>query len=310
VSTKFDKTSKIIIIPIRLVGFEETSDGQHSVVFRQEVFVKLEIRNVSKTFQSQSGALAALESIDLEVQAGKFVCLLGPSGCGKSTLLNIIAGLDEPTMGQVIMDGKLVQGAGTDRVMIFQSASLFPWLNVIDNVKFGLNMIGIAKPERQVIARRFLKMVGLGDFEQAYVHELSGGMKQRVAIARALAINPDVLLMDEPFGALDAQTRDILHDELQTIWLETRKTILFVTHNVREAIVLGDRVVVFSARPGRIKKVFTIDLPRPRQIESYAVVDLARSIMAELRNDVAASAWTTPQMLREIEERTVGDDAL
>jgi len=273
--------------------------------------VKLEIKNVGKVFSSKNGTLTALEDINLQVETGEFVCLLGPSGCGKSTLLNIVAGLDQPTSGTVHIDGKLVRGTGTDRVMIFQSAALFPWLSVFDNVKFGLNMIGVSKPERQVIARRFLEMVHLADFENASVHELSGGMKQRVALARALAINPDVLLMDEPFGALDAQTRDILHEELQRIWLETRKTILFVTHNVREAIVLGDRVVVFSARPGRIKKIFTIDLPRPRQIESYAVVDLARAIMAELREDVIASEQDAEtKLLREIEERMVGDDTL
>ncbi|HEX7593461.1 MAG TPA: ABC transporter ATP-binding protein, partial [Anaerolineae bacterium] len=164
--------------------------------------MKLEVRGVTKTFQSKSGALTALESIDLDVHAGEFVCLLGPSGCGKSTLLNIIAGLDQPTSGQVRMDGQVVSRTGTDRVMIFQNAALFPWLSVFDNIKFGLNMIGVAKPERQVIARKFLRMVHLSDFEQASVHELSGGMKQRVAIARALALNPDVLLMDEPFGAL------------------------------------------------------------------------------------------------------------
>ncbi len=289
----------------------EKSFGRRSSVFRPGVFVKLEIRNVAKTFHGKAGTLNALEPINLDIQAGEFVCLLGPSGCGKSTLLNIIAGLDKPTSGEVRIDGKIVQHTGTDRVMIFQNAALFPWLSVFDNVKFGLNMIGVSKPERQIIARKFLNMVHLRDFENASVHELSGGMRQRVAIARALALNPDVLLMDEPFGALDAQTRDILHEELQTIWSETRKTILFVTHNVREAIVLGDRVVVFSARPGRIKKIFTIDLPRPRQIESYTVVDLARVIMAELRDDVVASEQNTEtKMLRELEERTVGDDTL
>lgn len=289
----------------------EKSFGRRSSVFRPGVFVKLEIRNVAKTFHGKAGTLNALEPINLDIQAGEFVCLLGPSGCGKSTLLNIIAGLDKPTSGEVRIDGKIVQHTGTDRVMIFQNAALFPWLSVFDNVKFGLNMIGVSKPERQIIARKFLNMVHLRDFENASVHELSGGMRQRVAIARALALNPDVLLMDEPFGALDAQTRDILHEELQTIWSETRKTILFVTHNVREGIVLGDRVVVFSARPGRIKKIFTIDLPRPRQIESYTVVDLARVIMAELRDDVVASEQNTEtKMLRELEERTVGDDTL
>ncbi len=273
--------------------------------------MKLEIRGVTKTFQSKNGALSALEAIDLDVRAGEFVCLLGPSGCGKSTLLNIVAGLDAPTRGEVRMDEQVVTYTGTDRVMIFQSAALFPWLSVFDNVKFGLNMIGVPKAERQIIARKYLRMVHLADFERAYVHELSGGMQQRVAIARALAINPDVLLMDEPFGALDAQTRDLLHDELQTIWTETRKTILFVTHNVREAVVLGDRVVVFSARPGRIKKIFTINLPRPRQIESYAVVDLAREIMAVLKEDVLASARDTEaSRLQEMKAPRVGDDVL
>jgi sulfonate transport system ATP-binding protein len=273
--------------------------------------VKLKIRGVGKTFQSKNGALTALESIDLDVRAGEFVCLLGPSGCGKSTLLNIIAGLDKPTTGEVRMDGAVVTRPGTDRVMIFQNAALFPWLNVIDNVDFGLRMAGIAKAQRQETARRFLRMVHLSDFEQAFTHELSGGMRQRVALARALALDPDVLLMDEPFGALDAQTRDILHDELQTIWADTRKTVLFVTHNVREAIVLGDRVIVFSARPGKVKQEFVIDLPRPRQIESYTVVDLAREIMSVLRDDVLATELDLEaNWLRQIEERVVGDDVL
>ncbi len=284
--------------------------------------MKLEIRGVGKTFHGKGGALIALESIDLDVRAGEFVCLLGPSGCGKSTLLNIIAGLDQPTLGQVHMDGHLVKRTGTDRVMIFQNAALFPWLNVMDNVEFGLRMGGMGKTERQEIARRFLRMVNLSEFEQAFVHELSGGMRQRVALARALALDPDVLLMDEPFGALDAQTRDILHDELQTIWSGTRKTVLFVTHNVREAVVLGDRVVVFSARPGRIKREFAVNLPRPRQIESYAVVDLAREVMEVLRDDVMTSDREMNQAVlrhsieRQIEDeirgsfREVGDDVL
>ena len=273
--------------------------------------VKLEIRGVTKTFRSKNGTLTALESVDLDVHAGELVCLLGPSGCGKSTLLNIIAGLDKPTTGQVRMDGAVVTRPGTDRVMIFQNAALFPWLNVIDNVSFGLQMAGIGKAQRQETSRRFLRMVHLSDFEQAFIHELSGGMRQRVALARALTLNPDVLLMDEPFGALDAQTRDILHDELQTIWSNTHKTVLFVTHNVREAVVLGDRVVVFSARPGKVKKEFVIDLPRPRQIESYAVVDLAREIMAVLRDDVLATELDMEaNWLQQIEERVVGDDVL
>ena len=287
-----------------------------------EHHLKLEVQGVVKQFRGKGGVLTALESIDLQVQAGEFVCLLGPSGCGKSTLLNIIAGLDQPTHGQVRVDGQLVDQTGTDRVMIFQNAALFPWLNVMDNVEFGLRMGGMAKTERQAIARRFLRMVHLSDFEQAFIHELSGGMRQRVALARALALDPDVLLMDEPFGALDAQTRDILHDELQTIWSSTRKTVLFVTHNVREAVVLGDRVVVFSARPGRIKKEFAVNLPRPRQIESYAVVDLSREVMAVLRDDLITRDREMNQaVLRHASDeqprddisgtfREVGDDVL
>ncbi|MBI5648902.1 MAG: ABC transporter ATP-binding protein [Chloroflexi bacterium] len=273
--------------------------------------MKLEIRGVSKTFQSKRGSLTAFDPIDLDIREGEFVCLLGPSGCGKSTLLNIIAGLDKPTRGEVRVDGRVVTRAGTERVMIFQNAALFPWLNVFDNVKFGLNMIGVAKPERQIVARRYLQMVHLAEFERAFVHELSGGMKQRVAIARALALNPDILLMDEPFGALDAQTRDVLHDELQAIWSNTRKTIVFVTHNVREAVVLGDRVIVLSARPARIKQEFVIDLPRLRQIESYAVVDRARAISALLKEDTHASQRdVAANVLHELEAQMVGDDVL
>ena len=233
--------------------------------------------------------VVALDCIDLGVRSGEFVCLIGPSGCGKSTLLNLVAGLDQPTTGQVSIDGRPVQGPGTDRVMIFQAAALFPWLNVLENVAFGLRMAGATRHDREELARRYLRMVHLLDFEQTFVHQLSGGMKQRVALARALALDPAVLLMDEPFGALDAQTRDLLHDELQNIWSGTAKTVLFVTHNVREAIVLGDRVVVLSPRPGRIKQEFPIDLARPRQIENYAVVDLSRQIL-----DVLARPTSPP----------------
>ncbi len=245
--------------------------------------MKVQLRGVTKVFGGPK-TVHALESIDLGVRPGEFVCLLGPSGCGKSTLLNLVAGLDRPTIGEVLVDENPVQGPGTDRVMIFQTAALFPWLTVLGNVEFGLRMAGTARHERQAMARRYLRMVHLLDFEQTFVHQLSGGMKQRVALARALALNPEVLLMDEPFGALDAQTRDLLHDELQNIWTDTAKTVLFVTHNVREAIVLGDRVVVLSPRPGRIRREFTIDLPRPRQIENYAVVDLSREILNVLKD--------------------------
>ena len=252
--------------------------------------MKLELRAVTKTFTSRWGDTQALQDITLSVAPGEFVCLLGPSGCGKSTLLNIIAGLEKPNSGQVMMDDHLVTGPGRDRVVIFQEAALFPWLNVCDNVAFGLAAVGVPRSERMAKADHYLQIVRLGGFKKAFVHELSGGMKQRVALARALALEPQVLLMDEPFAALDAQTRDSLHDELQEIWAQTGKTILFVTHNVREAFVLGDRVLLMSARPGHIKREFRCKLPRPRQIEDHALVDAAREVLADLKAEVLAAA--------------------
>jgi NitT/TauT family transport system ATP-binding protein len=283
--------------------------------------LRIDICDITKSYSSRNGATHALVSVKFEVDAGQFVCLLGPSGCGKSTLLNIIAGLDEPTAGQVKIDGRPVSGPGRDRVMIFQEAALFPWLNVQDNVEFGLRMAGMPATERRKTCQRLLALVKLSDFGKASVHELSGGMKQRVALARALALDPEVLLMDEPFGALDAQTRDLLHDELQDIWADTAKTVLFVTHNVREAIVLGDRVLVFSPSPGRIKKEFTIGLPRPRHIDDYRVVDQSHEIMAVLRNDTQAGevegesglqrrADTQIERSLKLNFRQVGDDVL
>jgi NitT/TauT family transport system ATP-binding protein len=251
--------------------------------------VKLELRSVSKTFLSRRGDTRALNDITLNVTPGEFVCLLGPSGCGKSTLLYLVAGLETPDAGQVMMDGQPVTGPGRDRVIIFQEAALFPWLNVQDNVAFGLAAAGVSPAECMDKAMQYLRLVRLGSFKKAFVHELSGGMKQRVALARALALEPQVLLMDEPFAALDAQTRDSLHDELQDIWAQTGKTILFVTHNVREALVLGDRVLLMSARPGRIKREFKCKLPRPRHIEDHALVDATREVLADLREEVLAA---------------------
>jgi NitT/TauT family transport system ATP-binding protein len=251
--------------------------------------LKLELRSIKKTFHTRRGQTNALQEINFDVASGEFVCLLGPSGCGKSTLLNIVAGLDQPDLGEILADGRPISGPGRDRVMIFQEAALFPWLNVRDNVTFGLQDMGISRAEQKTIAARYLEMVGLRGFEKAYVHEISGGMKQRVALARALALDPQVLLMDEPFAALDAQTRDLLHTELQNIWLQSGKTILFVTHNVREALVLGDRVLLMSARPGRIKREFTCKLPRPREIEDHALVDETRAVLDELREEVMAA---------------------
>jgi NitT/TauT family transport system ATP-binding protein len=248
--------------------------------------LKLTIQNVSKSFKSKKAEVHALHDVSFEVASGELVCLLGPSGCGKSTLLNIIAGLDRADRGMVLADDQRVVGTSTDRVVMFQDATLFPWMNVMDNVAFGLTMKGLSRDERREVTQRYLNMVHLARFQNASVHELSGGMKQRVALARALALDPAALLMDEPFGALDAQTRDLLHDELQEIWATTRKTIVFVTHNVREAIRLGDRVLVMSARPGTVKREFRVGLPRPRAMEDYALVDLARVILQELKDEV------------------------
>jgi NitT/TauT family transport system ATP-binding protein len=256
--------------------------------------VSLQIAGVSKTFLGRGRSIAALDPIDLDVAAGEFVCLLGPNGCGKSTLLSIIAGLEPASGGTVFVDGREVRDAGTDRVLLFQEAALFPWLDVQRNVEFGLRQAGVARAERAAIARRFIELVNLTGFERSYVHQLSGGMRQRAAIARALAIDPEVLLMDEPFGALDALTRDRLHAELEGIWTATRKTVLFVTHNVREAIALGDRVVVFAPRPGRIVREFRVDLPRPRALEDHALVDMAAEILAVLR---AEGGTDTPALV-------------
>lgn len=249
----------------------------------------LQVKDVRKTFISKGRTVEALCPVDLEVTVGEFVCFLGPSGCGKSTLLSIIAGLQEPTTGKVWANGKQVKGPGTDRILLFQEAALFPWLDVQHNVEFGLRQAGINARERAAIARKFIETVHLKGFERSYIHQLSGGMRQRAAIARALAINPAILLMDEPFGALDAFTRDRLHTELESIWAETQKTILFVTHNVREAVALGDRVVVFAPRPGRIVREFRIDLPRPRSLEDHNLVDLSAEILHVLRGEMVAS---------------------
>ena len=254
-----------------------------SVVTQQ---AKLRLESVSRSFKTPRGPLSALESIDLDVREGEFLCLVGPSGCGKSTLLSIMAGLDQPTSGAVWRDGKQVEGPGTNRIVIFQELGLFPWLTVRENVEFGLRMKGASKQERRERAQHYLRLVHLSRFEASYIHQLSGGMKQRVALARSLATEPDVLLMDEPFAALDAQTRDLLHEELERIWAETKKTIIFVTHNVREAVRLGDRVVVLTFRPGRIKTQFDVTLPRPRHLEDPELTLTARQVQAQLKEEI------------------------
>ncbi len=251
---------------------------------------KVCLDEVSLSYQSSKGSqLLALDRIDLRVRAGEFVCIVGPSGCGKSTLLHIITGLQRPSSGTVLVDNEVVGGPATNRILIFQELGLFPWLTVAQNVEFGLKMSGAGRADRKDRVAHYLRMVHLSQFHGSYIHQLSGGMRQRVALARALAAEPDVLLMDEPFAALDAQTRDLLHDELERIWAETGRTIIFVTHNVREAARLGDRVVLFTFRPGRIKREFLIDLPRPRQIEDLTVAALAGEILAELREEINKS---------------------
>ena len=251
---------------------------------------KVGLHEICLSYRVQSGErLLALDHINLEVRAGEFVCVVGPSGCGKSTLLHLIAGLHSPTSGQILVDGKPIEGTGTDRIMIFQDHGLFPWLTVGQNVEFGMKMKGIAKAERHEKTQHYLRLVHLAKFEHSYIHQLSGGMRQRVAIARALATEPDVLLMDEPFAALDAQTRDLLHDELERIWSDSGRTIIFVTHNVREAVRLGDRVVLLTFRPGRVKNEFAVDLPRPRHLEDFDVARTAREILDELREEINRS---------------------
>jgi len=251
---------------------------------------KVGLSEICLSYKTQAGErLLALDHINLQVRAGEFLCIVGPSGCGKSTLLHLIAGLHSQTSGQVLVDGHPVSGPGTDRILIFQEHGLFPWLTVAENVEFGMKMKGVPKAERQERTRYYLKLVHLAKFEKSYIHQLSGGMRQRVAIARALATEPDVLLMDEPFAALDAQTRDLLHDELERIWSETGRTIMFVTHNVREAVRLGDRVVLLTFRPGRVKSDFPVSLPRPRSLEDPEVALAAREVLDELREEINRS---------------------
>ncbi|HEY1080706.1 MAG TPA: ABC transporter ATP-binding protein [Prosthecobacter sp.] len=251
---------------------------------------KLNIRGVSKLYRGARQTVSALEDINLQVEDGEFVCLLGASGCGKSTLLSLIAGLEKPTEGSLLADGKSIEGPGRQRMVMFQEHALFPWLDVMGNVLFGLNLkSGLTQDDRRELAMFYLKLVGLEKFSQANVHELSGGMKQRVALARALAPNPQVLLMDEPFAALDAMTREQLYADLQNIQQKRRKTVIFVTHNVREAVCLGDRVVLFTPRPGRIRAEYRVDLPRPRDINDVAVAQLARTITDELKTLTASA---------------------
>lgn len=229
-----------------------------------ENLTKLKIDNVVKEYNGNKGKTVALNGVSLDIKENEFICVVGPSGCGKSTLLNIIAGLLEPTSGAVYLDGKKIEGTGVERGVVFQGYALFPWRTVLKNVMFGLEMKRVPKAQAEEIAKKYIKAVGLEGFEHAYPKELSGGMRQRVAIARAYAADPEVLLLDEPFGALDAQTRVQLQSELLNTWEHEKKTCFFITHDVDEAIILAQRVIIMSARPGRIKRIVDIDIPYPR----------------------------------------------
>lgn len=254
-------------------------------LLQQVALPKLMIRGVYKYFQTKMGTVHALDDISLDIKEGEFVCLVGPSGCGKTTLLNIIAGLDKPDKGTVAVDGKLITGSGSDRMMMFQESALFPWLNVFQNVLFGLKLKpNLTDDDRKEVALYYLHLVHLEKFKDAYIHELSSGMKQRVALARCLAPNPRILLMDEPFGALDAMTREYLYGDIQDIWMKRKKTIIFVTHNVREGCCLGDKVILFSAHPGRIREQFDVSLPRPRDINTVELAKYSSRITRVLKN--------------------------
>ncbi|MBI4834655.1 MAG: ABC transporter ATP-binding protein [Planctomycetes bacterium] len=247
----------------------------------------IRLENVTKGYQSESnGLIIALKDINLEIEAGEFICVVGPSGCGKSTILNMIAGFDYPTEGRICFNDDLITGPGPERIMVFQEHALMPWLNIRRNIEFGLTMNGKTQDERNKIVDDLLKITHLERFANSWVHELSGGMKQKTALARALAPNPKILLMDEPFAALDAQTRRMMQDELLNMWSLANKTILFITHNVNEAVTLADRVVVLTKRPGRIKKIIPVRLMRPRDRTGFDFNTIRQEVYGELEVEV------------------------
>lgn len=240
----------------------------------------IECKDISLVYDTPAGSVQAVKGVSLDIQQSEFLCLVGPSGCGKSTMLNIVAGFLKPTEGTMQIGGKAVSGSGTDRGIVFQDfAQLFPWRTALGNVSFGLEMKGVPKEEREAIAREQLRLVKLEKFVNSYPHHLSGGMQQRVAIARALAYNPSVLLMDEPFAALDAMTRDEMQKLLADVWAQTKKTVIYVTHNVAEAVYLADRVIVMSPHPGRISHEVRIPLPRPRDPLSIEFLEMQKHLV-------------------------------
>jgi NitT/TauT family transport system ATP-binding protein len=255
---------------------------------------KLSVRGVSKSYVSTRGErIEALDDISFDVAPGEFVCLIGPSGCGKSTLLNLVAGLERPDGGEIWINDRPVTEPGPDRAVLFQEPSLFPWMTVLGNVEFALQLVGVPKEERAARAMTWLRKVHLTRFAHAQPHELSGGMRQRAALARALAARPDVLLGDEPFGALDAQSREILQQELQQVWSEAGNTFVFVTHNVREAVFLADRVIVMSARPGALLAEYRITAPRPRTFEDVLLTKVVVDVHDNLAKEVESAALDT-----------------
>jgi NitT/TauT family transport system ATP-binding protein len=256
------------------------------------VSTKIRIVNLSKAFRNpRTGqVIPAIQDLSIEIRAGEFICILGPSGCGKTTLLNCLAGFIQPDEGAILKDDRPIDGPAPDRGMVFQEYGLFPWFTVEQNILFGPRMRGFPRTELREIARRYVELVNLRGFERHYPFELSGGMKQRVSLARALANDPEVLLMDEPFGALDAQTRETMQEELLRIWERDRKTCVFITHSIAEAVYLADRVVVLSARPGRLKRIVSVDIPRLRDRSSAAFFEYYREADAVLREEIARAA--------------------
>jgi len=254
--------------------------------------IQIEARQLSKHYviERTGRKVLALDNVDLQIREGEFLCIVGPSGCGKSTFLQMVAGLEPVTEGELIIDGQVVAGPGADRGVVFQSYALFPWRTVVGNIEFGLEIKGLSARDRRETALRCAHTVGLKGFEDAYPNELSGGMKQRVGIARALANDPPILLMDEPFAALDAQTREMLQEEVLSIWSSTKRTVLFVTHSVQEAVYLGGRIAVMSARPGRIKTIIDVDLPYPRDMTSPEFGNLMKPVYAVLKDEVLKAA--------------------
>lgn len=251
--------------------------------------VKLQAINARKTFGSGKDKVIAIEDLSFDIKENEFTVLVGPSGCGKSTFLYMVAGFEKPTSGKILLDGKPIQKPGPDRGFVFQEFVLYPWRTVLGNVTFGLEIAGEKKEEAKKKAMHYIRMVGLEGFQNKYPHTLSGGMKQRVGIARALAYDPEVLLMDEPFGALDAQTRKVMQQELTKIWEKTKKTVIFVTHSVIEAVYLADTIVVMTARPGRVKGIIDVDLPKPRSYTGEKYLSIRKKVLSLLEEEVTKS---------------------